>query len=247
MKKYLLLLLFLLCLISPVNASAEHFYLNESNNGDELFVQEGQSLELALDSNSSTGYSWIYQAEPDTNIMEMTGHGYQDKQAIEAPTIVGAGGKEHWFYKASRPGTTTISLCYARPWESKMPEKTFTVKVNVLPQVKVLFDQKVLEFDVPPIIENGYALVPLRAIFEAAGAKVDWLPETQTVVATKDNTIVKFTVGNDIAYINGTDVKLEAPSQIIGNRTMVPLQFIGEALGYKVEWDNNNNTINICL
>jgi hypothetical protein len=39
--------------------------------------------------------------------------------------------------------------------------------------ISVLINGKTTNFDVPPQIENGRTLVPLRAIFEALGAEVN--------------------------------------------------------------------------
>ncbi|UTW70872.1 copper amine oxidase N-terminal domain-containing protein [Anaerobacillus sp. HL2] len=36
-----------------------------------------------------------------------------------------------------------------------------------------------LKTDQPPVIENGRTLVPLRSIFEALNAKVDWKEGTR--------------------------------------------------------------------
>lgn len=47
---------------------------------------------------------------------------------------------------------------------------------------QVILDGRTLTFDVPPTIENGRTLVPLRTIFEALGADVQWDSPTQTVL-----------------------------------------------------------------
>lgn len=39
---------------------------------------------------------------------------------------------------------------------------------------RVIHNGQTLAFDVPPTIENGRTLVPLRAIFESLGAEVKW-------------------------------------------------------------------------
>jgi transcriptional regulator with XRE-family HTH domain len=44
---------------------------------------------------------------------------------------------------------------------------------------QVILDGRNLTFDVPPTIENDRTLVPLRAIFEALGADVQWDGATQ--------------------------------------------------------------------
>ena len=42
-------------------------------------------------------------------------------------------------------------------------------------------------------------MVPLRKIFETLGAQIEWYGETETVVATKGDTIVKLQINNPIA------------------------------------------------
>ena len=40
--------------------------------------------------------------------------------------------------------------------------------------ITVILNGAPLEFDVPPVIINSRTMVPMRAIFEALGAKVNW-------------------------------------------------------------------------
>lgn len=42
-----------------------------------------------------------------------------------------------------------------------------------------------ITLDVPPQVINGKTLVPVRAISESLGAKVEWDDETQTIIITK--------------------------------------------------------------
>jgi len=49
--------------------------------------------------------------------------------------------------------------------------------------------------------------------------------------------VMKLQVGNSNAIVNGSVVSLDAPPVIINNRTLVPLRFISESFGAKVEWD----------
>jgi hypothetical protein len=111
-------------------------------------------------------------------------------------------------------------------------------------QPKVILDGSLLVFDVPPIIEDGRTLVPLRTIFEALGATVEWDNDTQTVTAFKADTEVKLVIGGQ-AFKNGSPVFLDVPARIISGRTMVPLRFVSEAMGCAVEWDNDTQTVNI--
>ncbi|WP_422879851.1 copper amine oxidase N-terminal domain-containing protein [Neomoorella humiferrea] len=95
----------------------------------------------------------------------------------------------------------------------------------------------------PLTVEQGRTLVPLRAIFEALGADVNWDAATQTVTGTKGATIVKLTIGSTIAYVSGQAVPLDVPGKILNGRTLVPLRFISESLGAEVVYDNSRITI----
>ncbi len=109
---------------------------------------------------------------------------------------------------------------------------------------QVILDGQAISFDVPPVIESGRTLVPLRAIFEALGSNIQWNGDTQTVTATKDSTEIKLIIGG-AAYKNGQPVTLDVPAKIIESRTMVPLRFVSEALGCQVNWDGATQTITI--
>ncbi|MFC0211853.1 copper amine oxidase N-terminal domain-containing protein [Paenibacillus chartarius] len=63
-------------------------------------------------------------------------------------------------------------------------------------------------------------------------------------VSTTTATIVLY-LNSDTAYVNTTQVKLGAPATIINGSTYVPARFLGEALGFKVEWDAVTNTISM--
>jgi len=103
--------------------------------------------------------------------------------------------------------------------------------------IAVFIDCKRIYFDVPPRLEEGRTLVPLRAFFEALGATVDWQEERKTVVAAKGNRSVELPVGAFSALVNGEELSLDVPAKIVEGRTLVPLRFVGEALGAEVQWD----------
>lgn len=100
----------------------------------------------------------------------------------------------------------------------------------------------------PPLILNDHTLVPVRAIMEGLGAKVDWDEKNKTVTITKDMA-VKLSIGSNIAIVNGNQTKLDAPPKIIGivngGYTYVPFRFLFETFGYKVDWIANNYQINV--
>ena len=96
-----------------------------------------------------------------------------------------------------------------------------------------------------PIERDGRVLVPLRGVFEKLGAYVDWNQNTRTVIATKDETVIRLPIGSRFANVNGERISLGVPAMTIAGNTMVPLRFVSEALGADVSWDRYSSTVNI--
>ncbi|HYG59943.1 MAG TPA: alpha/beta fold hydrolase [Symbiobacteriaceae bacterium] len=81
-------------------------------------------------------------------------------------------------------------------------------------------------------------LVPLRAVAEAAGAKVDWEGSTQTVTVTRNDVTLVVRIGESHGTLNGTGVFPVGTTVVLENsRTMIPLDFLRAMLGVQVEWD----------
>ena len=109
--------------------------------------------------------------------------------------------------------------------------------------IAVTLDGKALSFDVPPQIINDRTMVPLRAIFEALGASVDWNQETKTVTSTKGDTTIKLTIDSNTMYVNGNTVTLDTPACVVNDRTFVPVRAISEAYKTTVDWNGDTKTV----
>jgi len=121
----------------------------------------------------------------------------------------------------------------------------FAVTLADSDDISVYLDGRRLEFDVPPQLMNDRTMVPLRAVFEAMGAHVDWDGETETVTGTKGDTVVVLTIGDTSPTINGQAVAIDQPGVIVNSRTLAPLRFVGEAFGGIVDWDGETQTVTI--
>jgi N-acetylmuramoyl-L-alanine amidase len=140
--------------------------------------------------------------------------------------------------------TTTAAATVVTKTTSKATTPAVTTTIGI-PTPSVILNGSHLSFEVPPRIENGRTLVPLRAIFEAMGANVEWDETTRTVTARNSNTTVILPLGSTSPTVNGQINKLEVPAKIINDRTLVPLRFVGEAFGGKVDWNAQTTTITI--
>jgi len=94
-----------------------------------------------------------------------------------------------------------------------------------------------------PFVEKGVTLVPMRLIFEALGADVTWSFETQSIIAKKNDTTIVLTIGKTTSFVNMNKKVLLSPPQIKKGTTYVPLRFISESLGARVEWNEKDRTI----
>ena len=116
---------------------------------------------------------------------------------------------------------------------------------NAQPDISVLLNGNSLSFEQPPVIIGGRTLVPLRAIFEAMNATVDWNQNTQTVTSTRGNITIKLTIGENTLYKNGQPVTLDVPAQLISDYTMIPVRAVAEAFGADVKWDGDSRIVTI--
>ncbi|MFE5323740.1 copper amine oxidase N-terminal domain-containing protein [Paenibacillus sp. NPDC056579] len=111
--------------------------------------------------------------------------------------------------------------------------------------ISVLVNGNLLLLEQQPVIMNGSTLVPLRSIFEALGAQVAWDGNISTVTASKGQNVISLTIGSGTAILNGQQLSLDASPIIVNGSTMVPVRFIAESLGAKVDWEADSRTVRI--
>ncbi|HVL38731.1 MAG TPA: copper amine oxidase N-terminal domain-containing protein [Fimbriimonadaceae bacterium] len=90
---------------------------------------------------------------------------------------------------------------------------------------------------------NGRVMVPIRGVFEALGAMVQYDAASHRVYAKKANEEIELRVGNKIAKKNGAEIILDTPPRNLGGKVMVPLRFIAESLRSDVRWDQASRTV----
>ena len=105
----------------------------------------------------------------------------------------------------------------------------------------VMIDGSAMAFsDQPPVERAGRIYVPMRALFERLGATVVY--ENGTINATRGHRTIQLQIGSQTATVDGQQVQLDSPAFEIGDRTLVPLRFIAQALGAQVAWNESQMT-----
>jgi inhibitor of cysteine peptidase len=92
-------------------------------------VLVGNNLTITLPSNQTTGYSWRLGIQLNKSILTFVGSQYN---APSNTGMVGQGGTETWTFQAAGRGKQSITMEYARPWETNTaPAKTQVFSVTV--------------------------------------------------------------------------------------------------------------------
>ena len=137
----------------------------------------------------------------------------------------------------------TLFLCVAITFSTMMG-----TSVSANENITVNLNGQKLNFDVQPQIIDGRTMVPMRKIFEELGAVVVWGEKDQEISAYTESCAIHTKIGGERLSIRKDELKtvdLDVPPMIIGGRTLVPVRFIAEALDAAVEWDEQNNAVNI--
>ncbi len=104
--------------------------LTEKNNGDSFNLKINDTINIKLESNPTTGYSWILSDGTDSAIVSLIDSEFI--QSSEDKELVGAGGYEMFTFKAVSKGKTSIILNYKRPWEEGVePLGTFEITISI--------------------------------------------------------------------------------------------------------------------
>lgn len=118
---------------------------------------------------------------------------------------------------------------------------------------KLMINGEYIETSVEPLLFNDYALVPIREVCESMGATVKYVNSSKKIYITFDNTYLHLQIGNNKAYLNSDEIEIPGSVtpmliSLAGEayaKTMVPIRFVSESLGLKVDFDGDNGIIKI--
>jgi|GEM_PF-755820 len=109
-------------------------FVNGSRDGHLIEVVAGALVTVRLESNATTGFRWELAEPIDEGMLALIESKYTPPEEVEKnEQTVGAGGVEEWTFETLKPGDTTISMAYSRPWEGgEKGVRTFTLTVRSL-------------------------------------------------------------------------------------------------------------------
>jgi inhibitor of cysteine peptidase len=114
----------------PAGHQLKTLTLGESQAGSQSALQVGDMLQVNLEGNPSTGYTWSVEGL-DAAVLTLVG----EPEFHPASSALGAGGTVTYRFEAVGTGQTTLKLIYSRPFEKGVPPlKTFAASVLVTSQ-----------------------------------------------------------------------------------------------------------------
>jgi len=121
----------------------------------------------------------------------------------------------------------------------------FSVNAQKEKPVIVKLNGVIMYLEQNPVIENGTALVPFRAVLEKMGASVEWNSKTKVITCHKKTKTVKLTIGSNKMQVNNNTVNIDVSPKIVNNYTLIPLRIVAQAFDAEVEWDSKRKVIEI--
>jgi len=105
--------------------------LTAADNGRTNSVNTGSEIEIVLEGNPTTGYSWDVASFNTNRLQQIGAVKYLQSEQSDGKHRVGVGGKFVFQFKAVGSGQGLIKLIYRRPWETTSSDKIYSVMIEI--------------------------------------------------------------------------------------------------------------------
>lgn len=108
-------------------------------------------------------------------------------------------------------------------------------------EYNVYYGDDEINYDVSPMYVNGVIMLPLRFTLEEMGYEIEWVPEEYAVEIKKGAEWTKIYIGENSYFQNKkVPMELSCGPIIIDGRTLVPIEFFHEIMGFSFELKNDS-------
>ncbi len=102
--------------------------------------------------------------------------------------------------------------------------------------------------DVAPYLKDGRTFLPLRYVANALDVDDDnivWDPVSRAVTIFKGDRIAQVTIDDKTMLVNGVTINMDVAPEITDGRTMLPIRWMGQALGANIDWDPEARSVTV--
>lgn len=111
-------------------------------------------------------------------------------------------------------------------------------------EIKIIVNGKTIETKSPPKVINGRLMVSYRTITSIFGVAPTVYSKDGILEFRRGYTEIKLKIGGN-AFVNGQEIEIDAPVQLIDGEHYIPFRFIVESFGSSLEWDEPNKTAKV--
>lgn len=111
-----------------------------------------------------------------------------------------------------------------------------------------------VEYDMgtAPQVIGGTTYIPAKFVVEPLGGDTSWNSQDKSISVILNGITIHMNIGKNKASIDGKSVQIDPKNPkvapvIVGGRTMVPMRFLAENLGCKLDFDSNTKKITISM
>jgi inhibitor of cysteine peptidase len=118
-------------MIKCVNAQPRKMIqVDDTFDGREVTLQVGETLEVSLSENASTGHRWSIPPELKRKLTPTLREREESVDAPKGPP--GSSGVRHLYFETIAAGTAELEIQYRRSWENnKEPARKFRLRVLI--------------------------------------------------------------------------------------------------------------------
>ena len=125
-----------ICIVSLVIAAsgcaAQKEVVLSLEGNENITLRKNQILQIELQSNPTTGYSWAVLSTDTNQVIQQLGEPSYEAGTEAKKGLVGAGGIEIYRFQAMKEGKAILVFQYSRPWEKDVePAKRYVVQVTI--------------------------------------------------------------------------------------------------------------------
>jgi inhibitor of cysteine peptidase len=121
----------------PMDPPKAMLRITETDNGRTLNVHIGDSIQITLPENASTGYRWDidgYTLDQLEKISKESNYPKSNPKSNQLEAVIGSGGTMSFIFQAKSAGKASIGLKYWRAWEGDASiVKRFHLRLNIQP------------------------------------------------------------------------------------------------------------------
>ena len=165
----------------------------------------------------------------------------------ECSSLVAATVPESVIYIGNNAFPIDTGLCIYGKVGSAADEYAYDNWIAFEELIHVTVNGEPVLFDQPCITDTKVyrTLVPMRSVMEALGAtiKFDYVVEYATITLGDDTILLR--AESPFMMVNGNAVSLSSPAIEFNNRLLLPIRDVVEAVGGKVNWNEETKVVSI--